>query len=242
MSASQARLLSITARMHDIELKAQAIEAQKIQLATEEDQIYQKYCDALDAKKITVAYMGEDGTSKYIDANYSTVCCYNSDRRLQYALRDNRTGHLMVSEEIKETYEDYGNDPYCFAWAMMGFEGNFNWSSDQFTNTSETGLFVGVGLGQSSSDYDGYVQRDWGEDLPMTQCEQLVYNDYAEVDSKLAEKYEAYENAETRTEASKALNDFRKYLYNTTLSDGTNYASKIFENMVINKNIDNLLI
>ena len=239
MSASQARLLSITARMHDIELKAQAIEAQKIQLATEEDQIYQKYCDALDAKKITVAYMGEDGTSKYIDANYSTVCGYNPDRRMQYALRDNRTGHLMVSEEIKETYEDYDNDPYCFAWAMMGFEGNFNWNDGIFTSANETGMFVGLNIGQDSSEYNGYVDEGDGTySLYMTQCEQLVFEEYAETDSKLQEKYDAIENAESKTEKTKALNDFRKYLYNTTLSDGTNYAKEIFQQMILNKNTD----
>ena len=33
LSASQARLLSLTARMHDIEYKAQKLEAQKLQMA-----------------------------------------------------------------------------------------------------------------------------------------------------------------------------------------------------------------
>ena len=233
MSASQARLLSITARMHNIELAAQAIQAQKIQLATEEDEIYQKYCDALDAKKITVAFMNDDGGTKYIDANYNTVCGFNVNRVRQYALRDNRTGHLMVSEDVKAVYEDFDNDPYCFAWAMMGFDGNFNWS-DNDTTPGEHGYFVGVGIGQSES--EGYEVKEWGIDLPMTQCERLVFEEFAETDSKLQEKYEDYENAEKESDARKALNDFRKYLYNSTASDGVKYASKIFNYMAINKN------
>ena len=54
MAASQARLLALTSRMHDIELRAQNLESQKLSLATQEDAAYQKYCDALDAKKIQV--------------------------------------------------------------------------------------------------------------------------------------------------------------------------------------------
>ena len=52
MAASQARLLSLTSRLHDIELKAQNIQSQKIALATQKDELYQDYCDALDATSI----------------------------------------------------------------------------------------------------------------------------------------------------------------------------------------------
>lgn len=51
MAASQARLLTLTSRLHDVEYKAQNIESQKIALATQKDELYQNYCDALDAKK-----------------------------------------------------------------------------------------------------------------------------------------------------------------------------------------------
>ena len=44
MAASQARLLQITARMHDIEFKAQSIEDAKISLATQRDELYKDYC------------------------------------------------------------------------------------------------------------------------------------------------------------------------------------------------------
>ena len=53
MSASQARLLTITARLHDVEYQAQSIQNAKIQLATQEDKIQQEYLDALDATTLT---------------------------------------------------------------------------------------------------------------------------------------------------------------------------------------------
>ncbi len=46
MAASQARLLSLTSRLHDVELRAQAIESQKIALATQKDELYENYCEA----------------------------------------------------------------------------------------------------------------------------------------------------------------------------------------------------
>ena len=45
MAASQARLLCITARIHDVEYQAQAIQAAKVQLATQSDQVYQEYLE-----------------------------------------------------------------------------------------------------------------------------------------------------------------------------------------------------
>ena len=62
MAASQARLLTLTSRLHDVEYKAQNIESQKIALATQKDELYQNYCDALDAKKIQVAFNNGDGS------------------------------------------------------------------------------------------------------------------------------------------------------------------------------------
>ena len=46
MSASQARLLSITARLTNNEFKSQLITNSKLRLATETDKVTQKYMDA----------------------------------------------------------------------------------------------------------------------------------------------------------------------------------------------------
>ena len=54
MAASQARLLSITARMTDNENTGQNISTAKIQLADKMDQINKDYLAALDATKLTV--------------------------------------------------------------------------------------------------------------------------------------------------------------------------------------------
>ena len=69
MSSSQARLLSLTSRMHDIEYKAQKLEAQKLQMANESAHVYQKYEDALNKTKIQGMTIGADGSAAFIDAS-----------------------------------------------------------------------------------------------------------------------------------------------------------------------------
>ena len=53
MSASQARLLSITSRMNDIELRSQQISNAKIRLADESEQVANDYTEALNKTKLT---------------------------------------------------------------------------------------------------------------------------------------------------------------------------------------------
>ena len=73
MSSSQARLLSLTSRMHDIEYKAQKLEAQKLQMANESAHVYQKYANALNATTIQLKQIGSDGSAISIDATYNNM-------------------------------------------------------------------------------------------------------------------------------------------------------------------------
>ena len=73
LSSSQARLLNLTARMHDIEYKAQNLEAQKLQMANESRQVYTEYENALNKQKVQFKQIGADGSANYIDASISTL-------------------------------------------------------------------------------------------------------------------------------------------------------------------------
>ena len=73
LSASQARLLNLTARMHDIEYKAQNLEAQKLQMANESTQVYQEYENALNKQKVQFKKIGTDGSANYENASISTL-------------------------------------------------------------------------------------------------------------------------------------------------------------------------
>ena len=83
MAASQARLLTITARLHDVEYQAQSIQNAKISLATQQDDVYQKYLDALDATTLT--YKTDEG---YVAATFDNLCGFNNITNGTVALRD----------------------------------------------------------------------------------------------------------------------------------------------------------
>lgn len=119
MAASQARLLTITARLHDVEYKAQSIQNAKIQLATQQDQVYQDYLEALDATTLTV----KDYQGNRITANFNNLCSMNAvDNGQHYALSASN-GKLIVPDDIKEAFDKFsengGNDPYEFAMFMI---------------------------------------------------------------------------------------------------------------------------
>ena len=213
MAASQARLLTLTSRLHDIEYKAQNIESQKIALATQKDEAWQAYSDALDATKIQVAFYDGSGAKTFVDATFSNICGYDSSRCTQYTLTDSKTGKLVVDSNTAEMYENYSQDKYAFAWAMLGYEGCFSWDS-----ANEDEQFIG----RDNQDQIDYVI--------MTEVEDLVYNEHLD-DTELTEAYDAIENTEDTSEKRVALDEFRDLLYEK-------YGSEIFNYMNLDKQDD----
>ncbi len=125
MAASQARLLTITARIHDVEYQAQSIQNAKVQLATQSDQVYNDYLEALDAQTLTISTIGADGSKSKIAATFNNLFSVNKVRPADgsnYALRDEK-GKLVVEDSVHDAYEEFeGKDPYLFAIYMLGGE------------------------------------------------------------------------------------------------------------------------
>ena len=119
LSSSQARLLSLTGRMHDIEYKAQKLEAQKLQMANESTQVYKEYENALNSTKIQYKTIGADGSASFVDATYSSLCTYQPGACAQYALADTRTNFIYVPQVVADAYNNAatGED---FALKMAG--------------------------------------------------------------------------------------------------------------------------
>ena len=67
LSSSQARLLNLTARMHQIEYKAARLESMKLQMANESTRVYEEYLDAMDKTKIQIKTLNTDGSVTYKD-------------------------------------------------------------------------------------------------------------------------------------------------------------------------------
>ena len=67
LSSSQARLLNLTQRMHQIEYKAAKLEAMKLQMANESTRVYEDYLNALEKTKVQVKTLTTDGAVTYVD-------------------------------------------------------------------------------------------------------------------------------------------------------------------------------
>ena len=147
LAASQARLLSLTARIHDVEYQAQMIQSAKLQLALQEDEVYRKYNEALDATTLTFRTTGGDT----VKATFNNLCGEGSITNglagsKNYIFRDG-SNNVIVPSDIYDAYAKFnGNgDAYAFAMYMMtGQDDNLTAAYNQqlesyFTNNSDKG-------------------------------------------------------------------------------------------------------
>lgn len=108
MSASQARMLSLTSRLSDLELKSQRILNSKTRLADESEAASRSYSDALDREKLKVYSSGnEDGAATYVDATAYNLTNYNAihGQTKQRLLKDSY-GRVLVSEAMAGAYQN----------------------------------------------------------------------------------------------------------------------------------------
>ena len=121
MSASQARLLSITARMNDVEYKSQQISNTKVRLADESEQVANEYTKALNKTKLTFNSYDKQGNAvkyslnsanmngilknqfKLVSTNGKQVPTTYSESQLYEMLE---SGEYMLQEYTKKTDAD----------------------------------------------------------------------------------------------------------------------------------------
>lgn len=125
MAASQARLLCITARIHDVEQQAQSIQNAKLQLSTQSDQVYREYLEALDASTLTVRAIDPvTAKTSSVAATFNNLCSKDKlfiSGNVNYAIHVD--GLLLVEDNVEEKYNealDEGiNTPHDFAIFMI---------------------------------------------------------------------------------------------------------------------------
>lgn len=146
LAASQARLLMLTARIHDVEYQAQMIQSAKLQLATQEDEVCRKYTEALDATTLTFT----NDQKNVVAANFNNLCglaSINNGLNKNYVFRTGDDDRLIVPSDVYNGYQEYGgDDPYAFAMYMMvremGIQVNelSNAESEYLENRTQSGV------------------------------------------------------------------------------------------------------
>lgn len=105
LAASQCRLLNLTSRLSDLELRAQTISNSKIRLAMDSEEASTEYSDALNKEKLSI-YAGSDanGDKIYKDLTYDNLTGVNSPLLSQYGL-SRSNGDLLVKKDIATKFK-----------------------------------------------------------------------------------------------------------------------------------------
>ncbi len=104
MAASQARLLTLTARLADNELRSQTINNAKMRLATQSAQASDNYVNALNNADLMFSNYDETGMEQSQLLTFNALSAYSSYNN-QYGLV-NAAGQLMVSEAEAKMFAD----------------------------------------------------------------------------------------------------------------------------------------
>ncbi len=121
LAASQARLLSLTARQHTVEHRAQYLQAQKLRLANDSDRVYEKYINALDATQIETRTYDKEGKVHWLEGSYNNLMRYTADDKSAgnvYYVQDINDGKLYMPQEVCKAYNDSGEDLFNFLDGM----------------------------------------------------------------------------------------------------------------------------
>jgi len=106
ISASQARLLTITARLTSNEYESQQISNAKMRLATQSEQASRDYIAALDTKQLQ--FMTYDAKGALITENLTAIAIYQyADMKNQYMLV-NTSGQALVSNGDVKNFKSAG--------------------------------------------------------------------------------------------------------------------------------------
>ena len=130
MAAGQARLLSITSRMSDNELRAQIINNQKMRLATQSSQVSEAYTTALNNAQMMFTNYDADNNATYQQLTFNALTAFNPYNN-QYAL-SNASGQVLVSEKDATNYKAANGDLNKF----LGYYG-LEKTTTYFDNLSE---------------------------------------------------------------------------------------------------------
>lgn|SRR5574344_50055 len=189
LCASQARFLGITARLSDNELEQQSIAYSKQRLSENSEQINSTYLDALNKTKYQVL-TGYNGTEAcYEDLTYNQLTGYNSVANgKQYLVKD-KSGKVLVSNEIANAFKKGNGDYNVFLKALGYTQSNLD-----VTNASESENAIHdawdkylVSIGKSIDDEKGehilgfgYKSFSTDKDLDIDEnCKATYNNAYA---------------------------------------------------------------
>ncbi len=206
LAASQARLLSITSRMADNELRSQLINNAKMRLTTESSNVSDEYIAALNKTQLMFTNFDLAGNEQYQDLTFNSLTAYSSYNN-QYGIVNN-AGQLMVSKTDAVNFESSANveeflSKYGLEQSTTYFEQNQN---DIIGYYDDYGVWqeTGVTMGEMQDIYEGNIDANgidhYGYEGSLNSIE---YGDYEKLLNNYSSAKDLY-----NSELQKRMNAF----------------------------------
>jgi hypothetical protein len=222
LAASQARLLTITARLADNELRSQTINNAKMRLATQSSQASENYISALN--NATMKFSNYDSTGAGIsqDLTYNALTAYSS-YNTQYGL-SNSSGQILVSEEEAALFAQANGDVNAYLkshgleYTTTYFDEIGNVENDDYPSP-----FNNLTTDELQTYYEQYGSYEASLEK---QDYEIAYRTYYSANSALLSATStAFEGFATYSKNSPALTyDSKNDSYSATLSGNTGSA------------------
>lgn len=226
MAASQARLLSMTARISNNEFEQQAVAHSKQRLAENSSRINDEYLDALNQTKYQVL-TGYNGTEAcYADVTYKQLTdCNSVASGKQYLVKDN-SGKVLVAENIAAAFEA-GNGDFNIFLKQLGLtqsdidvtkyanaENSIHDAWDKYLNS----------VGKSIYDMNGNT-----EEHPEYKGEHILGFGFASFSNSSLDGYATYNSAYATSEDTTSRNLFKDsngYYFNRYTVEARQYENE----------------
>ncbi len=216
LAASQARLLSITSRMADNELRSQLINNAKMRLTTESSSVSDEYIAALNKTQLMFTNYDTQGNEQYQDLTFNALTAYSSYNN-QYGIVNN-AGQILVSKTDAENFESSNNideflSKYGLTQSTTYFEENKN---DIIGYYDDYGVWqeTGVTMEEMQAIYEGYIDANgvdhYGYEGSLNSIE---YGDY----QKLLDNY----NSSKDLYESEVEKQMKAFIGGETVINGT---------------------
>ena len=230
LAAAQARLLSITSRMSDNELRAQLINNKKIRLANESARASEKYLNALNNAKLMFRNFDNENVEANQQLTFNALTAYGP-YNTQYGLV-NANGQMLVSEEMANAFEAANGDLEKFLKGF-GLEKKshfFNSIVNQY-GQDETVMNVAKSLGAVNNDgtINDNLLIDTLENLYPAYLETIQSKDYQGYKANFDNVVNALTDYDRKVE-SQIKTELKSY-YNTDSSVSLVTASNNYEKL-----------
>ena len=228
LSSSQARLLNLTARMHQIEYNAARIEAMKLQMANESRRVYEDYLDALDKNKIQIKTLTTNGAVTFIDLTDYTQFVESGFVLVVHGTSEGQTvchDDTELIEAIKEIYTGEDGEELDISEGLLN---NFETTLTNLINSGQITILEKPQEGKvDEEDLDEYGFPIYGTN---------AYTDYetsVATNTKLQETQDEVElrKAEAKYEADMKRIDMKDRRYDTELAALDNERNAVKQEM-----------